>query len=81
MDVIYILLVGLCAGWLSGQIMKGSSFGLVNNLIVGVIGAAVGGVLLPLIGLQPNGLSGKLISATLGSLLLLAILKKYGRVP
>ncbi len=81
MDIIFILLVGLCAGWLSGQIMKGSSFGLVNNLIVGVIGAALGGVLLPLIGLHPYGLIGKLISATLGSLLLLAILKKFGRAP
>lgn len=81
MHIIYILLIGLCAGWLSGQIMKGSSFGLVNNLVVGVIGAALGGVLFPLLGLHAYGLVGQLVSATVGSLILLAILKKLGKSP
>ena len=40
---LWFLLIGLCAGWLAGQFFKGSGFGLVGNLIVGVIGAILGG--------------------------------------
>lgn len=39
MDLILFLLIGLAAGWLAGQMMKGGGFGLVGDLIVGVIGA------------------------------------------
>ena len=77
--IIYLLLVGLCAGWLAGQITKGGSFGLENNLIVGVIGAVLGGVLFRLIGLHAYGLVGQLVIATVGSLVLLYLLKKFGK--
>jgi uncharacterized membrane protein YeaQ/YmgE (transglycosylase-associated protein family) len=43
MEFVWFILIGLCAGWLAGQFMKGSGFGLVGNLIVGVIGALLGG--------------------------------------
>ena len=78
-SIVYLLLIGLCAGWLAGQITKGGSFGLVNNLIVGVIGAVLGGVLFRLIGLHAYGLVGQLVIATVGSLVLLYLLKKFGK--
>jgi len=81
LDLIYFLLIGLAAGWLAGQIMKGRDFGLVGNLVVGVVGAILGGFLFNLLQLPPTGLLGRLISATVGAIVLLAILKAVkGRV-
>ncbi|RIK72891.1 GlsB/YeaQ/YmgE family stress response membrane protein, partial [candidate division KSB1 bacterium] len=42
-SLLWFLLIGLAAGWLAGTIMKGSGFGLIGNLVVGVIGALLGG--------------------------------------
>ena len=42
MGFVWFLLIGLIAGWLAGQIMKGKGFGLIGNLVVGVIGAMLG---------------------------------------
>jgi len=54
MDILYVLLIGVAAGWLGGQMTKGKGFGLLGNLIVGILGALVGGFLLPLVGLGPT---------------------------
>ena len=75
-DLIYFLLIGLVAGWLAGKIMKGQSFGPLGNLVVGVIGAVLGGFLFQLVGLLAIGLLGSLISATVGAIVLLFILQK-----
>ena len=70
--IIIMLLVGAVAGWLAGQIMKGAGFGLIGNIIVGILGAIVAGFLLP--GILPlGGLIGSIISATIGAIILLFI--------
>lgn len=74
MDFVWFALIGLCAGWLAGQLMKGSGFGLVGDLIIGVIGAILGAVIFRAMGLAANGLLGQLIVATVGALVLLALL-------
>jgi uncharacterized membrane protein YeaQ/YmgE (transglycosylase-associated protein family) len=79
LDLIYFLLIGLAAGWLAGQIMKGRSFGIVGNLVIGVIGAVLGGFLFRLLGLLPIGLIGSLVSATVGAVVLLFLLQRFGR--
>jgi uncharacterized membrane protein YeaQ/YmgE (transglycosylase-associated protein family) len=63
----YFLLIGLAAGWLAGQFTKGRSFGLVNDLIIGVIGSFIGGILFGLLGLSAAGPIGSLIVATAGA--------------
>ncbi len=73
MNLLFFLLVGLVAGWLAGQIMKGRGFGLVGNLIVGVIGAFVGGFIFDALGIAAYGLIGSLIAALVGALVLLWI--------
>ncbi len=80
-DLIYFLLIGLAAGWLAGKLMEGHSFGLLGNLVVGVIGAILGGFLFRLVGLLTIGLLGNLISATVGAILLLFMLQKFGKRP
>jgi len=72
MEFIYFLLIGLVAGWLAGQLMKGSGFGALGNMIVGVIGAIFGGWLFRAMGIGPDGsLLGALITATVGAIVLL----------
>jgi uncharacterized membrane protein YeaQ/YmgE (transglycosylase-associated protein family) len=79
--LIYFLLIGLAAGWLAGKIMEGRSFGLVGNLVVGVVGAILGGLLFGLVGLAATGLLGSLICATVGAIVLLFLLQKFGKRP
>lgn len=43
MDIVWFILIGICAGWLAGQIVKGGGFGVIGDLVVGVIGALIGG--------------------------------------
>ena len=78
MSLIYFLLIGLCAGWLAGAYMR-KGFTLAGNLIVGVVGAIIGGFLFRLVGFPPQGLLAELITATVGSIILLAILQRLGK--
>lgn len=79
-SLIVFLLIGLVAGWLAGQVIKGYGFGLVGNILVGVGGAFLGGFLLPKIGLHIAGILGSIISAFIGALILLAVLRLIKRV-
>src|SRR6202040_3660308 len=51
-SLLVILLVGLIAGWLAGQIVEGTGFGLIGDLLIGIIGAFIGDWLLPPLGLS-----------------------------
>ena len=71
MNLISFIFIGIVAGWLAGQIMKGSGFGLVGNLVVGVVGAMLGGILLDLLYLGASGFIGSLVTAVIGAVVLL----------
>ena len=72
MDFVWFLLIGAAAGWLAGLIMKGGGFGIVGNLIVGIIGAFLGGFLFTQLGLSSGGgLVGALITSLVGAVVLL----------
>jgi uncharacterized membrane protein YeaQ/YmgE (transglycosylase-associated protein family) len=76
MDFIWFALIGACAGWLAGQLVKGSGFGLVGDIIVGVIGSVIGGSLFSTFGIATgSGLLGSLIIATIGAVVLLFALR------
>lgn len=67
--------VGAVAGWLAGLVMRGAGFGLVGNIIVGVIGAVVAGFLLPKIGIViGGGILADIINAFIGALLVLFVI-------
>ncbi len=80
MDLVYFLLIGLVAGWLAGLLMKGSGFGTLGNMVVGVIGAVLGGWLFGVLGIgSGDGLVGSLVTAVVGAVVLLVgirLLKK-----
>jgi uncharacterized membrane protein YeaQ/YmgE (transglycosylase-associated protein family) len=74
------LLVGAVAGWLASTIVKGGGSGLLGDIVVGVIGAFVGGWLLARLGIQLGvGLVSVIASATIGAVLLLLILRLVRR--
>jgi len=75
MDFLWFVLIGLVSGWLAGQLVKGGGFGLIGDMIVGVIGAIVGGFLFRMIGFQATTLLGHLISATVGAMVLIVLLR------
>jgi uncharacterized membrane protein YeaQ/YmgE (transglycosylase-associated protein family) len=79
MDFVWFLLIGVAAGWLASQIMKGGGSGLVTDLIVGVIGSMVGGFLFGLLGLSADGAIGSLVTATVGAIVLIAGLRAINR--
>jgi uncharacterized membrane protein YeaQ/YmgE (transglycosylase-associated protein family) len=73
--ILIILLVGAIAGWLAGQIVRGMGFGLIGNIVVGIVGAFIAGWLLPRIGIViGGGMVGSIINATIGAVVLLVIL-------
>jgi len=72
MHIIWHLLIGAVAGWLAGQIMKGRGFGLLGNMLVGVVGAVIGGFLFGLFGISAaGGMLGSLFTAVIGAVALL----------
>lgn len=74
MEIILTLLIGAAAGWLGGQIMQGSGFGILGNIIVGLIGGLIGGYLFSFLGISTGGgLTGSLITAAVGAIVLLWI--------
>ncbi len=75
MGILWSILIGIAAGWLASQIMKGRSSGILTNLIMGVIGAILGGVIFDAVGLQAVGTVGHLISATVGAVVLILLLR------
>ena len=75
-----IIIIGAIAGWLAGQIVKGSGFGLVGDIVVGIIGALVAGWLFPRIGLSlGGGIIGSIISAAIGAIIVLVIVRLVKR--
>jgi len=76
MEFVWFTLIGLAAGWLAGHLMKGGGFGVIGDIIVGVIGALLGGFLFRTLGVSAGGgLFGSLIIATIGAVVLLFLLR------
>ena len=75
-SLLVILFVGLVAGWLAGQIVQGTGFGLIGDLIVGILGAFIGSWLLPQLGIRlGTGSISAIVNATIGAVLLLLVVR------
>jgi len=79
-SLLVILVVGVIAGWLAGHLVRGTGYGLIADLCIGVIGALIGDWLLPRLGLHLGaGIVALIISATIGAVILLIILRLFRR--
>jgi uncharacterized membrane protein YeaQ/YmgE (transglycosylase-associated protein family) len=75
MGLLWTLIIGALAGWIAGLIMKGRGFGIGVDIVVGIVGAFIGGFLFRIVGLAAYGLAGQLIMAIVGAVVLLALIK------
>jgi uncharacterized membrane protein YeaQ/YmgE (transglycosylase-associated protein family) len=73
--VVMWLVVGLIAGWLAGMVMKGGGYGVVGDMIVGLVGAVIGGYLFGLVYVGESGLLGSILVAFVGACLLIAVVR------
>lgn len=73
MDLIWWIVVGLIAGWAAGKIMKGGGYGTVMDIVLGIIGAVVGGWLMGMFGIHAAGFLGTIIIAIIGAVFLIWI--------
>ena len=75
-SILVILLVGLIAGWLAGQVVQGTGFGLIGDICIGIVGAFIASWLFPRLGIALGaGLLREIIDATIGAVLLLIIIR------
>jgi uncharacterized membrane protein YeaQ/YmgE (transglycosylase-associated protein family) len=79
MEFLYFLLIGAISGWLAGLFFKGRGFGLVGNIIVGIVGALIGGWIAQKLGIGGTGLLGHILIAAGGGWLLLIIISAVRR--
>jgi len=78
--VIAWLLIGAIAGWLSGQLVKGSGFGLLVDVLIGIAGAFIGGWLAGVLGISIGaGWIASIITATVGAVILLFVARLFKR--
>jgi uncharacterized membrane protein YeaQ/YmgE (transglycosylase-associated protein family) len=71
---VYLLLVGLVAGWATGKIMKGSGYGVLMDIVLGIVGAVVGGGIMRLLGFYTTGgLVPNILVAILGAVVIVAL--------
>ena len=82
MEFIGFLIMGAIVGWLAGKIMSGGGYGIIWDVILGVLGAFVGGFIFSLVfGTQPAGLIISFIVALIGAVVLVAIVHMIKREP
>jgi uncharacterized membrane protein YeaQ/YmgE (transglycosylase-associated protein family) len=78
MAFLWFILIGLVAGWLAGQFVKGGGYGVLGDIALGVVGALLGGFIFSLFGFTGGGgLIGSLIVATIGAVILLYLLRWF----
>ena len=79
MGILAWLVVGLIAGWLASQVMRGGGYGLIGDIIVGIVGALIGGFLAATLLKMPNAVNGinitSILVAFIGAVILIAILR------
>lgn len=73
--LLLFLLIGLVAGWIASRLVRGDGFGLVGNMIVGVVGAFVGSRLFHMAGIDAYGVIGDLVTAVVGAAVLLYVIR------
>ncbi len=73
MYLFWQIVIGIVAGWLAGKIMRGRGYGLLLDLVLGIVGSLLGGFVFGILGLYATGLVGRLVVATAGAVLLVYV--------
>ena len=76
MYLIWEICIGILAGFLAGKIMRGKGYGVLIDLLLGLVGSVLGGFVFGLLGLTAYGLVGQLVIATAGAVMLIWIVRR-----
>ena len=80
MGIFAWIVVGLIAGWLAGKVMKGGGYGVLVDIILGILGGILGGWIFGLLGIwQGRGMIGSIVVAFIGAVILVAITRLLKR--
>ncbi|MFT7590079.1 MAG: putative membrane protein YeaQ/YmgE (transglycosylase-associated protein family) [Limisphaerales bacterium] len=74
--MIWMIVCGGIAGLAGGKLMRGEGFGLLGNIVVGIIGGIIGGSAFGLLGFETTSIIGELITATIGAAILIFVVDK-----
>jgi uncharacterized membrane protein YeaQ/YmgE (transglycosylase-associated protein family) len=78
--MIYSIIVGLIAGWLAGQVMKGGGYGVLMDIVLGLVGGIIGGWLFGALGIWPGGgIVGSILVSFVGAVILVALTRMLRR--
>jgi uncharacterized membrane protein YeaQ/YmgE (transglycosylase-associated protein family) len=72
-SVLAWIVIGAIAGWLAGLLVKDYGFGLIGNIVIGILGAGIAGIFAPALGLYTSSTGGNIVAALLGALVLLLL--------
>jgi uncharacterized membrane protein YeaQ/YmgE (transglycosylase-associated protein family) len=72
-SILVWIIIGAVAGWLAGLLVKGYGFGLIGNIVVGILGAGVASLLAPTLGVHTESMGGNIVASLLGALVLLLL--------
>jgi uncharacterized membrane protein YeaQ/YmgE (transglycosylase-associated protein family) len=75
--ILWWIIVGLIAGWLAGKVMKGGGYGVLMDIILGMLGGIVGGWIFGLLGISAGGLIGSILVAFIGAVILVWISRQF----
>jgi uncharacterized membrane protein YeaQ/YmgE (transglycosylase-associated protein family) len=76
MYLLWQIAIGIIAGWLAGKIMRGRGFGVLVDLLLGIVGSMIGGFVFGLLGLHAYSLIGSIVVATAGAVILLYLVRQ-----
>ena len=79
-SLIWQIAIGILAGFLAGKIMRGRGYGILMDLLLGVVGSMLGGAVFGLLGLYSSGIVGQLVVATVGAILLIYLVRRLRTV-
>jgi uncharacterized membrane protein YeaQ/YmgE (transglycosylase-associated protein family) len=74
--LLWQIAIGILAGWLAGKIMRGRGFGVLADLLLGIVGSVIGAFVFGLLGLHAYGLVGSVVVATAGAMILLFLARQ-----
>jgi len=75
-SLLVILIVGLVAGWLAGKVVRGAGFGIIGDIIIGILGALIASLLFPKLGIRlGTGMVSEIIYSAIGAIILLLIVR------
>jgi uncharacterized membrane protein YeaQ/YmgE (transglycosylase-associated protein family) len=73
------IIIGLIAGWITGLLMRGSGFGVIADIIIGLVGAVIGRIIFSVFSVAPTGRIGYLAMSVIGAIVLVSIAHVFSR--